>query len=154
MSDQQTGATDLADPAEVEKRIRAAYEAFHRRDVEGILAFFDPEVVWVHPDGMRDVGLGGPKHGHAGMREFLAHVPTRLGGMRLEPQEFLVFGRRVIVLGTREVKALDGRTATLKFVHSWTLENGKAVLFEDYFDTVEMRRLIDLPTAEAREETR
>jgi ketosteroid isomerase-like protein len=127
-----------------EERIRAAYEAFHRRDIEGILAHFHEDVVWVHPQGMADVGLGGAKHGHAGMREFLAQVPARLGGMRLRPAEFLVQDNRVVVFGTREVKALDGRTAELKFVHSWTLgEDGRAVHFEDYFDTRAMRELID-----------
>jgi ketosteroid isomerase-like protein len=132
------------DAAVIETRIRAAYEAFHRRDVDGILSFFSPDIEWVHPDGMSDLGLGGTKHGHTGMRQFLAHVPTVLGGMRLQPEEFLVFGsERVVVFGSREVTALDGRHATLRFVHSWTLRDGLAVRFEDYFDTVAMRRLID-----------
>jgi uncharacterized protein len=128
----------------IETRIRAAYEAFHRRDVDGILTFFSSDIEWVHPDGMNDLGLGGTKHGHAGMRQFLAHVPTVLGGMRLHPEEFLVFGeRRVVVFGSREVTALDGRHATLRFVHSWTLRDGLAIRFEDHFDTVAMRQLIN-----------
>lgn len=131
------------DAAAIVARIRAAYEAFHRRDVDGILSFFCPDIEWVHPDGMSDLGLGGAKHGHAGMRQFLAHVPTVLGGMLLHPEEFLVFGEeRVVVFGSREVTALDGRHATLRFVHSWTLRDGLAARFEDYFDTVAMRRLI------------
>lgn len=141
-------ATDAANriPAasEVEKRIRAAYDAFHRRDIDAILSHFAPGIVWVHPDGMREVGLGGPKYGHDGMREFLARVPRVLGGMVLDPHEFLVDGDRVMVLGEREVTSRDGRTATLRFVHSWTLgADGLAVHFEDCFDTVEMLRLID-----------
>jgi uncharacterized protein len=133
----------------IEARIRAAYEAFHRRDVDGLLSFFSPRIEWIHPEGMSDLGLGGTKHGHAGMRQFLAHVPSVLGGMRLWPEEFLVFGtERVVVFGSREVIALDGRQATLRFVHSWTLRDGLAVRFEDYFDTVAMRWLIDgVPTA-------
>ncbi|MFC6066358.1 nuclear transport factor 2 family protein [Streptomyces ochraceiscleroticus] len=130
--------------SDVEKRIRAAYDAFHRRDIEAILSYFAPDIVWVHPDGMREVGLGGPKYGHDGMREFLARVPGVLGGMVLDPHEFLADGDRVIVLGDREVTSRDGRKATLRFVHSWTLgADGLAVHFEDCFDTVEMLRLID-----------
>ncbi|WP_063729080.1 nuclear transport factor 2 family protein [Streptomyces sp. RTd22] len=129
---------------DVEKRIRAAYEAFHRRDIDAVLSCFAPEVVWVHPDGMREVGLGGPEHGHDGMRKFLARVPHVLGGMTLAPHEFLVDGDRVMVLGEREVTSRDGRKATLRFVPSWTLgKDGLAVHFEDCFDTVEMFRLID-----------
>ncbi|MDI3422098.1 nuclear transport factor 2 family protein [Streptomyces luteolus] len=130
--------------AGVEERIRAAYDAFHRRDIDAILSYFSSDVVWVHPDGMELAGLGGAKHGHAGMREFLGRVPQVLGGMVLDPHEFLVSGDRVIVLGDREVTSREGRKETLRFVQTWTLgEDGLAVHFEDYFDTVEMFRLID-----------
>src|ERR1044072_6917382 len=44
-----------------------------------------PDVEWVHPAGMAKYGLGGTKVGHAGIKEFLAHVPSVLGGMRLAP---------------------------------------------------------------------
>lgn len=135
-------SAEQTDDVQVQDLIRASYQAFHRRDVNAILEFFHPDIEWVHPDSMSDLGLGGTKHGHAGVRAFLAHVPTVLGGMHLEPREFLVSGDRVAVFGTRQVTALDGRTATMAFVHSWTLADGKAIRFEDYFDTAEMRRLI------------
>ncbi|QWQ45709.1 nuclear transport factor 2 family protein [Streptomyces sp. YPW6] len=98
---------------------------------------------WVHPDGMAAYGLGGTKHGHTGVREFLAHVPTVLGGMRLEPAEFVQSGDRVVVFGTRQVTSRSGRTETLSFVHSWTLSGGKAVRMEDIFDTAAFQRLIE-----------
>lgn len=139
-----TRSQSQGDAAAIEASIRASYDAFHRRDMDGILSFFSPDIEWVHPDGMSDLGLGGAKHGHAGIRQFLAHVPTILGGMQLHPEEFLVFGKeRVVVFGSRTVTARDGRHAMLRFVHSWTLRDGLAVRFEDCFDTVAMRRLID-----------
>jgi hypothetical protein len=88
-------------------------------------------------------GLGGTKKGHAGVKDFLAHVPTVLGGMRLEPQEIIESGDRVVVLGVRQVTSLSGRTETLRFVHSWTLRDGKATRMEDIFDTVLFHRLIE-----------
>jgi uncharacterized protein len=123
--------------------IRATYAGFRDRDVEGILSGMHPDVEWVHPDGMAKYGLGGTKLGHAGIKEFLAHVPTVLGGMKLSPQEFIEQGDRVIVLGTREVTSRTGTTATLDFLHSWTMRDGKATRMEDIFDTVAFHELIE-----------
>ncbi|MEU5023283.1 MULTISPECIES: nuclear transport factor 2 family protein [Streptomyces] len=123
--------------------IRACYAGFRDRDVEGILSGMHPDVEWVHPDGMAKYGLGGTKLGHAGIKEFLAHVPTVLGGMKLSPQEFIEQGDRVIVLGTREVTSRTGTTATLDFVHSWTMRDGRATRMEDIFDTVAFHELIE-----------
>ncbi|MFE0106727.1 nuclear transport factor 2 family protein [Streptomyces sp. NPDC059009] len=123
--------------------IERAYAAFRTRDVPALLATLDPQVEWVHPDGMAEYGLGGTKHGHAGVREFLAHVPTVLAGMRLEPQEFVVSGDRVVVFGIRDVTSVRGTTETLPFIHSWTLRDGVAIRMEDVFDTALFRRVIE-----------
>ncbi|MFB6579540.1 nuclear transport factor 2 family protein [Streptomyces sp. NPDC056402] len=122
--------------------IHRAYQAFHARDVEGLLETMAPCVEWVHPDGMAEFGLGGTRQGHAAVQEFLARVPAVLGGMRLEPKEFVESGNRVVVFGVRQVTSLRGHTETLSFVHSWTLREGKAVRMEDVFDTVAFHRLI------------
>ncbi|UYQ64806.1 nuclear transport factor 2 family protein [Streptomyces peucetius] len=123
--------------------VRRAYRAFGSRDVAALLETLAPDVEWIHPDGMAVYGLGGTKHGHAGVREFLSHVPNVLGGMRLEPEEFVESGDRVVVFGTRQVTSRRGRTETLSFVHSWTLSGGKAVRMEDIFDTAALHRLIE-----------
>ncbi|MFJ4283614.1 nuclear transport factor 2 family protein [Streptomyces massasporeus] len=123
--------------------IKRAYQAFHARDVGALLETLDPQVEWVHPDGMAVYGLGGTKRGHAGVQEFLAHVPTVLGGMRLEPAEFVAADDRVVVFGVREVTSVRGATETLPFIHSWTLREGVAVRMEDVFDTVLFHRLIE-----------
>ncbi|HEY5833416.1 nuclear transport factor 2 family protein [Streptomyces sp.] len=130
------GTTDL-------DLIHASYQAFHSRDVEGLLATLSEDVEWVHPEGMRAYGLGGTKHGHAGVREFLAQVATVLGGMKLRPLEFVQAADRVVVFGVRDVTSRSGHTETLQFVHSWTLRDGKAVRMEDIFDTVVFHRLIE-----------
>ncbi|QHA09868.1 DUF4440 domain-containing protein [Streptomyces broussonetiae] len=123
--------------------VQAAYEAFHARDVAALLDILDPEVQWVHPDGMADYGLGGTRTGHQGVMGFLARVPAVVAGMRLHPQEFVESGDRVVVFGVRDVTSVSGRTQRLKFVHSWTLRDGRAVRMEDIFDTVLFHRLIE-----------
>ncbi|MBW8737682.1 MAG: nuclear transport factor 2 family protein [Streptomyces turgidiscabies] len=123
--------------------LHAAYQAFHSRDVDALLAVLSEDVEWIHPEGMHEYGLGGTKVGHAGVKEFLAHVPTVLGGMRLHPLEFVHSGDRVVVFGVRDVTSRSGHTESLEFVHSWTLRDGRAVRMEDIFDTVVFHRLIE-----------
>jgi uncharacterized protein len=123
--------------------IRSSYAGFANRDIAAVLAIMAPDVEWVHPDGMTKYGLGGTKVGHAGIKQFLAHVPSVLGGMRLHPIEFIESGDRVVVFGTRDVTSRSGRTETLQFVHSWTFRDGKAVRMEDIFDTAVFHQLIE-----------
>ncbi|MFI7291498.1 nuclear transport factor 2 family protein [Streptomyces anulatus] len=123
--------------------IKAAYQAFHERDTEALLDVLAPDVRWIHPDSMSEYNLGGARHGHAGVRSFLSHVPTVVRAMRIEPQEFLESGDRVVVFGVRHVTSAKGSTKELKFVHSWTLRDGKATVMEDIFDSVPFRRLIE-----------
>ncbi|MEV6941493.1 nuclear transport factor 2 family protein [Streptomyces sp. NPDC051172] len=132
--------TDSTDPL---APIHAAYAAFAARDVGALLDAFDPDIEWVHPEGMAEYGLGGTKHGHAGVKEFLAHVPTVLGGMKLYPEEFVREGERVVVFGHRDITSLRGHTETQRFVHSWVLRDGRAVRMEDIFDTVAFHRVIE-----------
>jgi ketosteroid isomerase-like protein len=122
--------------------VEAAYRAFRDRDTDALLATLDPDIAWVHPEGMDTYGLGGTKKGHAGVREYLARVPSVLSGMRLEPTEIIESGDRVVVFGVRQITSRSGRTETHRFVHSWTLRNGRATGMEDIFDTVLLHRLI------------
>ncbi|HEY0700660.1 MAG TPA: nuclear transport factor 2 family protein [Micromonospora sp.] len=123
--------------------VHAVYQAMEARDVDALLAVLSEDVEWIHPEGMREYGLGGTKVGHAGVREFLAHSRTVVGGMRLHPTEFVQSGDRVVVFGTRDVTSRSGHTETLDFVHSWTFRDGRAVRMEAIFDTVVLHRLIE-----------
>ncbi|MFB8237894.1 nuclear transport factor 2 family protein [Kitasatospora purpeofusca] len=123
--------------------VHAAYRAFRDRDAAALLATLDPGVEWVHPEGLAEYGLGGTELGHQGVLDFLGKVSGVLGGMRLDPREFVHSGDRVVVFGVRDVTSLSGRTETLSFVHSWTFRDGLAVRMEDIFDTVVFTRLID-----------
>ncbi|WP_036259679.1 nuclear transport factor 2 family protein [Methylocapsa aurea] len=122
--------------------VRASYEAFHRRDLPGVLAALADDVAWTHPDGMNVLGLGGTKRGHDEVVAFIRHVPTHYAEIRLSPEEFIESGDRIVVFGSRRVTGVSGASAVLRFVHSWTFSGGKAATFEDYFDTVEMIRLV------------
>lgn len=124
------------------ERVQASYDAFHRRDLPGVLAGFAPEVRWIHPDGLSRFGLGGVKTGHEAVVAFIKSSAKYVAQMTLEPHEFIESDQRVIVFGARRVVATNGREAKFRFVHSWTFDGDKAIEFEDYFDTEQFIRLI------------
>ncbi|MET9692989.1 nuclear transport factor 2 family protein [Streptomyces sp. NPDC006514] len=142
-SDANDTASQTPDASPNVQLIRAAYRAFQARDLQALLDTFAPDVHWVHPESMSAYGLGGTKYGHDGVQEFLARVPGILGGMQLEPHEFLESGDRVVVFGERRVTSVRGSTQLLKFVHSWTLRDGEVTVMEDIFDTVLLQQLIE-----------
>jgi uncharacterized protein len=122
--------------------IRNAYAAFHRRDIDMVLDAFAPDIEWTHPDGMNEWELGGTKRGHAEVRAFMRRVPGVFAAMVPTPREFVESGDRVVVFGTHHMRSHAGAEGTVRFVHSWTLAGGKAIRFEDYFDTVLVARLL------------
>jgi ketosteroid isomerase-like protein len=122
--------------------VQASYDAFHRRDISGVLAALAPNVQWTHPDGMSAYGLGGTKNGHDEVIAFIKRVPSYIAEIILNPQEFIESGDRIVVFGTRRVTTTSGRSGTFRFVHSWRFADGKAITFEDYFDTAELISLI------------
>jgi ketosteroid isomerase-like protein len=63
--------------------------------------------------------------------------------MRLQPEEFIAAGDRVVVLGVRHVTSRSGHTETLRFVHAWTFAEGLATRMEDIFDTLEFARVVE-----------
>jgi ketosteroid isomerase-like protein len=124
--------------------IRASYEAFRRGDLDSALALFAPDILWTHPDGMSDYGLGGTKKGHAEVLAFMKQARTLFQEIRPMPREFLESGNRVIVLGTHFMRsARTGRACTVEFVHSWVLADGKATHFTDFHDTTPVRHLFE-----------
>lgn len=106
--------------------VRAIYAAFAARDLEGALAFVDPECE-IHMDGTaRAIGRSDPYRGHAGLREYFADVERVWHELELHATDFRVIPGSVIVMGYvtgRSDEAEVRRTA----VWTWKVRNGRAV---------------------------
>ena len=60
------------------------------------------------------------------------------------PEEFLDAGDTVVVLGRyRGTYKATGRTLDAQFVHVWRVEDGKAVAFQQYTDTLQAVRVTE-----------
>src|SRR5262245_47484637 len=114
--------------------VRQTYAAFGRGDLEGILALLDPQVAWRTP-GPPDLPSAGLRHGIDAVREFFGILLNTFEITNFEPKDFLAQGDTVVVLGTslERVKA-TGNAIDFRWVHIFTIRNGRIVTFEEPAD--------------------
>lgn len=75
--------------------VKRAFEAFNRRDIDGVLADLDPEIEWTPPADW----LGSHTyHGHDGVREAIADMVGVFEDLRAEPVRLIERGDRVVGL--------------------------------------------------------
>ncbi|MFC4908619.1 methyltransferase [Actinomadura gamaensis] len=133
--------------------ISASYDAFRRGDLDAALAFFHPDIEWVHPDGMSDHDLGGVERGLPAVKAFMARARSLFAEVGMRPDTFFAEGDQVVVTGVNHMRAAaTGREADITVVHHWRIRDGKAVRFEDLHDTAAIRALLE-PVDETPPET-
>jgi ketosteroid isomerase-like protein len=115
--------------------IRAGYTAFARGDVEAVLEMFDDSIHWYAPD---TVQFGGHYEGPAAVAGFFAKLPENYSELHVEPTGFIDRADMVVVTGRHRGTSVAGNAFDVPFAHVWTLSNGKATSFTEYFDTVKM----------------
>jgi ketosteroid isomerase-like protein len=115
--------------------VRAAYDAFGRGDIDGVIALCATDIDWISP-GPPELPTAGGRRGHADVRRFFAAVNELYTFERFDPQRFLADGDQVVVLGedTVTVKA-TGKTITEGWAHVFDVANGKVTRFQEYIDT-------------------
>jgi ketosteroid isomerase-like protein len=114
--------------------VQQAYAAFGRGDVNGILALLDPQVSWLTP-GPPDLPTAGRRRGVDAVRDFFGILLSTFEITNFEPRSFLAQGDKVVVLGTslERLKA-TGTAVDFRWVHVFTIRNGRIVAFEEPAD--------------------
>ena len=105
--------------------VRQVFAAFSRRDVEGLLALCDPDIVFVPPTG-RLAGRDEPYHGHEGLRAYLADVARVWQELRSEPDEYIEIDDRVLCTGRVYAWGV-GRVIDAPAGWVWRLRDGLVV---------------------------
>jgi ketosteroid isomerase-like protein len=89
--------------------VRSAYEAYNRRDVEGVLGRFDPEIEWHVPDTLP---WGAHVHGLEAIGRFFEGLRPHMGDdHQVAVDELIAAGDRVVALMHHRGTAPPGRTA-------------------------------------------
>ncbi len=123
--------------------VRRGYEHYNETG-EPDYSLLDPEIVY---DVSRRTFDPLVYHGHDGVREFVALIREQWATMRLEPQEFVDTGDRVVVsVRLIGVGKESGVETTASAAHVWTFRNGKIVrqtVFQTMDDALEAAGLAE-----------
>jgi ketosteroid isomerase-like protein len=123
--------------------LRRAYAAFAAGDVPQVLASFHDHIEWTEPAGHILAGT------FTGADEIVQNVfvplGTEWGSYLVEPDSFIEEGDHVAALGwvSGTYKA-TGVAFRARFVHWWTMSDGRATHFEAIEDTVKVAEAVQV----------
>jgi ketosteroid isomerase-like protein len=123
--------------------VRAIYDAFAAGDIPGVVGRMSPDIVWNEAENF-PYADGNP---YCGPEAILGGVFARLGsewdGFAAVPGEFLDAGDTIVMLGRyRGTCKATGRALDAQLAHVWRVEDGKAVRFQQYTDTLQAARVM------------
>jgi ketosteroid isomerase-like protein len=121
--------------------IRGLYEALAGGDIPSILGRLDPNISWTQAEGFPYAGT------YTGPNAVLENVFMKLGsewdGFSAVANEFVSEGDTVVSIGKYSGKyKATGKSFVAPFVHVWNMQNGKAVKFRQFTDTVIVQRAL------------
>jgi ketosteroid isomerase-like protein len=108
--------------------------------VPAVLDTMADDTQWTEADGYLLAGT------YVGPQAVVEGVFMRLGEIGNEfavvPEHFVAEGDTVVALGNCTWKhKTSGVPASVKMVHVWTVDDGKAIAFQQHIDTVRVREL-------------
>jgi ketosteroid isomerase-like protein len=123
--------------------VRRKYEAWNRGDISAVIDLTEPDFQWVEPREI--VGISGGR-GRGGFARYLRGLFEVWEEYRWQPEEFRLVGDvllvRVLEIGRGK---LSGAYVQQRFVHLWTIRNGRSMRLERYIDEREaLQRLTHL----------
>jgi uncharacterized protein len=105
--------------------VRAIYDAFARRDVEGALAHISEDVDFMPSGTISLVGRSEPYRGHDGVRQYFADAAAVWEDLRLYAEDFRAAAGGVVVFGRVEGVA-DGKPFRARAIWIWQVRGGRA----------------------------
>jgi sugar lactone lactonase YvrE len=124
--------------AETEPRavVESVYTLFAAGDVPGFAALMAPDIVWNEADGNPYADLNPYIGPEAVLSGLFARLLTDWDDFTATPNGLVVEGDRVVVFGRYgQTWKPTGEVLHIPFVHSWTVQEGRLVAFQQYTDT-------------------
>jgi hypothetical protein len=125
----------MAEQDNVEK-VQAAYAAFQRGDIEGLLGLMTDDIDWDTPGASAVIPYAGRRRGHAEVAQFFSTLAQTEEITHFEPREFVAQGDKVVVLGNYKgrVKATN-RAYDIDWLQIFTLRGDRIAGFREFLDT-------------------
>ena len=112
---------------------------------ESIKGLIDPEIEWQGPREFPD--LAETVYGYEGMGRYAAKVAEVLDDYRMVPERFIDAGDDRVLVFSRERgrgKGSGAEVQTHLTAHLWTLEDGKAVRMQSYWERADALEAVGL----------
>lgn len=122
--------------------VRAHYAASAQGNIDEMMAAVSPQVRWTEMAGFPCAGTWvGPQ---AVVNNVFAVLGRDWIGYRFELQSLIDGGDQVIGVGTYHgTYRATGRDMQARVAHVWTLQDGQIVAFEQFTDTLLVRRAMN-----------
>jgi ketosteroid isomerase-like protein len=122
--------------------VQNAYAALRRGGFEAVLEFIHPDFEAEAPP---DLSVEPQTYrGREGVRYWFESFYEAVDEVRLEPEEFIDRGTRVVVPVSLVVRGRDsGIEAAQQLVQVWTIKDGKAIAMQAYADKESALRALD-----------
>lgn len=119
--------------------VSGIYAAFAAGDPDAFAAALHPDIVWNEAENYA-LADGNPYEGpEAVMGGVIGRTIEQWENFTATPEEMISEGDRVVVLGRYTgVYAETGKAMDAQMVHVWTVEDGQAISFQQYVDTLAM----------------
>jgi ketosteroid isomerase-like protein len=126
----------MSDSAEL---IRSAYAAFAEGDVPTIIGIVGERAEW---DVTTVIPQGGSWRGPDGVAEFFEGLGEAWADLTLQLEQMIDDGENVVAVGhaAGRLRAADNAAAGYKFVHIFTVADGKVTRFREWADPDEELR--------------
>jgi uncharacterized protein len=115
--------------------IRTGIEAWNRRDWDTALADFHPQIEWRNAGVLLDDA--DVYYGHEEVRSFWESWAGSWDDIRIEPEEFIDLGDRVLVLARFRASGRNQIEINQQIAQLWTLRDGLILSFQSYWDHAE-----------------
>jgi uncharacterized protein len=107
-------------------RVRAGYDAFNRRDLDGILALLADDIEYRMP--LDPLGVHPVFRGHDGVRRFYETIWDGFEEFRVEIESIRELpGDVLVVTGYVVARPPRGESTTFRISHFWKIADGRAV---------------------------
>lgn len=120
--------------------IKGIYAGFASGDIPAVLGAMSPGIIWNEAEHNLPLADGNP---YVGPQAVLEGVFMRLGeefdDFAVVPERYIAEGAVVVMTGRYSASSkATGLPVNPQVVHVWTLEDGKAVTFQQHADTLGM----------------
>lgn len=121
--------------------VKAVYQAFAKTDIPSVIGFLSPDIDWTEAEGFP---YGGTYHGpHAVLSGVFMRLGSEWNGFAAVPDEFIDGGDTVVALGKYSgTYKRTGKSFEANFAHVWKIQDGKAIRFTQYVDTLLVHRAL------------